>query len=545
MFEIEIESRDEKLKDYFHDIARDVLNKFEDVPRLDIRIYICENEDYAVKRLSELNIDEKTRAELIDYSREKVPFSVSDDGSDHVFIFISGESEYLKWNRSAFSGLLAHEVMHAVQRRAGIEDEIKKGLKRITAIVKRISEEINMDEKFIEEILRIAVLSLKDIFAEKRIISLSFLDDYLEHLYNVVGVKKFCPMPEFGDGEIENLVEKIKFELQMMSIWLPLVDIEHTKAREILRHVEKCYEVNLRDIAKRFRILEVLYTTKFSMTSDFVSEFLISVLRVIYQLVMGDMFVVSHITSAINRISEMEIPEKELVINTLLKAVHSFLKKHPDKNEDFKKLETEFRENLKERLDEGEFNEWMEIVDEYERDDLLRLPLYFTVRYAREKELEKIDDESIYEPIYLLADASYEVTSDEFYMDLRNFVILEMPKLSWNHIEKAKKLLYYEFELHQKIFEESVNGEFAKKLVKSFEKFNIEIRNEFIESCLSILKAYDTVKGRRNAEELLSVLIKAYGKDEVDLSLMTRITLLALNLDFRFIDEVVEKISEV
>ncbi len=544
MFEIEIENRDDKLESYFYNIARDVLNKFEDVPRLDIRIYICENGEYAIKRLSELDIDDRTKAELIDYSEEKIPFSVSDDTSDYVFIFISGDNEYLKWNRSAFSGLLAHEVMHAIQRRAGIEDEIKKGLKRIAGIVKRISEEINMDEGSIEDILRIAILSLKDIFAEKRIISLSFLDDYLEHLYNVVGVKRFCPMPEFGDGEMENLVEKIKFELQMMSIWLPLVNIEHTKAREILKHVETCYEVNLSDIAKRFRILEVLYTTKFSMTSDFVSEFLISVLRVVYQLVMGDMFVVSHITSAINSISEIEIPEKELVINTLLKAVHSFLRKHPEKNDEFKKLETEFRDNLKDRLDEQEFNEWMEIIDEYEKDDLLRLPLYFTVRYAREKELEKIDDESIYEPIYLLADSAYELTSDDFYIELRNFVILELPRVSWNHIEKAKKLLFYEFELHQRIFEESVNGEFARKLVKSFEKFNIEIKNEFIESCLSILKAYDTVKEKENQEELLPVLIRAYGKDEVDLALMARITLLALNLDFGFIDEVVEKVSE-
>ena len=544
MFKLEIEEKDRELEEYFSNIAGDVLNKFEDALKLNIHIFLCETPEYAIKNLSKLSIDEHTKNELFEFSKEMIPFSLSEEKDDYVFIFISGDSSYLKWNRSAFSGLLAHEIMHVIQRRAGIEDEIKKGLKRIAGIVERISEEIQVSRESLQEVLKIAILSLKDIFAERRIISLSFLDDYLEHLYNVVGVKKFCPMPEFGDGDIENLLEKIKFELQMMSIWLPLTNLEHTKAKEILKHVEDCYEVNLRDIAKRFRILEVLYTTRFSMTSDFVSEFLISVLRVIYQLVMGDMFVVSHLTSAMNKISQLDVSEKDLVINILLKATHSFLKKNPQKNENFKKLEIEFEENLRERLDDEEFSEWMEIADEYKRDDLLLLPLYFLVKQAREKELNKIDDERIYEPIHLLADSAYELTSDEFYMELRNCVIIECPKLSGNHIEKAKKLLFFEFELHHRIFEESIDGKFANRLIKSFEKFNIELKNEYIESCLAVLKAYDTVKNRKNADELLSVMVRAFGKDEIDLALITRITLLALNLEFEFIDSVAEKLSD-
>jgi hypothetical protein len=312
-----------------------------------------------------------------------------------------------------------------------------------------------------------------------------------------------------------------------------------------MEQIEECYEVNLKEVAKRFRDLEILYTQKFSMTVDFIMEFIISVTRVVYQILAGDMFVVNHLISAMSLISETGVPEKDLIITTLLKAIHNIMFRKKSREREYEDRLREYEKALKERLTEEDFEEWMEIIDEYDKDDLLKLPLFLMVKYAREQELNKVDDDTPLNAINLIADSAYEVTNNSLYIDIRNCIILDFPKFGRDHIKKAKELLKYEFALHKLIFDDILDADLAMSLLKNFDKFDVEITNELVDGVITVIKAYGTVQNKEPKEELLPILIRSQLNTGVDSRLVTRVALLALNLNFDFVGKIVEKVSDI
>jgi|GEM_PF-5950069 uncharacterized protein YqeY len=532
---------------YYHQILDSVTEKFEELEQMDLRVFICETTDYALKKLRETGLSGNMLDELSEYAKSGVPFSFDVDDVDFVFIFVSGDGSYLKANKKALEGLFAHEIMHAIHRKAGIDRDIEIGVEKVYNVVKALAEELPVKDSqdIMKDVLKKTILTLKDIFADRRIMARSFTDSYLEHLYNLIGVKKFCPAPDFGNDDVENLVEKIKFEIQIMSAWLPIVDLDHPKAKKIMEHIEECYEVNLKEVAKRFRDLEILYTQKFSMTVDFIMEFIISVTRVVYQILAGDMFVVNHLISAMSLISETGVPEKDLIITTLLKAIHNIMFRKKSREREYEDRLREYEKALKERLTEEDFEEWMEIIDEYDKDDLLKLPLFLMVKYAREQELNKVDDDTPLNAINLIADSAYEVTNNSLYIDIRNCIILDFPKFGRDHIKKAKELLKYEFALHKLIFDDILDADLAMSLLKNFDKFDVEITNELVDGVITVIKAYGTVQNKEPKEELLPILIRSQLNTGVDSRLVTRVALLALNLNFDFVGKIVEKVSDI
>lgn len=204
---------------------------------------------------------------------------------DREYLVIRVDEPFLQENESAARGLIAHELIHTVQRHSGVEKQIEQAAQaRTDAVVgKMIQMGFSEDEavSFVRNVLSTMVFALKDLFANTEIIRQSFSDDIEEYYYHMLDVEGYCPMPEFYEEEnsLEDVMAAINFELRLIPAWLPFEALDSTKADEVQDRITECYQQNLPQTSYHITKVREVYHDSFNKKDTFINEFFERVLE--------------------------------------------------------------------------------------------------------------------------------------------------------------------------------------------------------------------------------------------------------------------------
>ncbi len=191
--------------------------------------------------------------------------SVSLTSGGQEFIILRPGRDFLAEDPAALRGLIAHELIHTVQRRNGVEEAVEQAAKDYQdAMVDRLAASgLDRDEimRFIYTVFQTAIYALKDIEANTALIRQGFADDLTAYYRQMIGIDEFCPAPDFHgeDASLESVEDAITFELGLLPAWLPFVVHEPDDASIIRDRLEECYEPHIPDVADYIAALQDLY----------------------------------------------------------------------------------------------------------------------------------------------------------------------------------------------------------------------------------------------------------------------------------------------
>ncbi len=216
------------------------------------------------------------------------PSSFGTTEGDYILLLV--DKEFLQENEQALRGLIAHELMHTLQRHEGIESEIEKAAhSRTQAIVEEFENkgfEREAAMLFIEKVMANAVFCVKDLFSNTELVQQSFSRDLSEYYYNVLDVGNYCPLPNFygEEEEFEEILEAIAFDLQLIPTWLPFETLEQKQAKEIKDRIEDCYHKNIPQTAYYINEIRHLYHDQFGEDEEFINRFFQQIIDSSYKL---------------------------------------------------------------------------------------------------------------------------------------------------------------------------------------------------------------------------------------------------------------------
>jgi hypothetical protein len=200
------------------------------------------------------------------YKNDPTSMSLTYGTFDLIVISISlKEEKYLKTNKKALVGLLAHELMHITQRRKGLDRAIRADA--IRAFTKfepklrklKIAQPVVAD--FYASIGESANFTLKDIYDNFELIDDGMGEYILEDYWNLYMAGKRFSKPKFysvKDSDyklIEHIKQAIDFELNLISAISPFVKMARAgnkKATKLVNFIAKNYEVNIGEVANAY-----------------------------------------------------------------------------------------------------------------------------------------------------------------------------------------------------------------------------------------------------------------------------------------------------
>lgn len=247
---------------FFRDRAKEVFEKMEGEENIAFSIVAVETKTQCMDAADAIDPDDR-HAFIENCMGAETSVSLTSGGQE--FIIIRADRAFLQQGPAALRGLLAHELMHTVQRESGVEQAIEDAAKDYQdAMVDRLAES-GMDEdeisRFIYTVFQTAIFALKDLEANTALIDQSFTDDLVAYYHHMLGLDEFCPAPDFHNGEasLESVENAVTFELGLLPSWLPFVVKEPDTVSEIRERLEECYEPNIPDVAEYVQGLEDLY----------------------------------------------------------------------------------------------------------------------------------------------------------------------------------------------------------------------------------------------------------------------------------------------
>tara|TARA_Y100000034_G_scaffold130215_1_gene188081 strand:+ start:3633 stop:4592 length:960 start_codon:yes stop_codon:yes gene_type:complete len=241
------------------------------------------------------------------YLEDPTSMSITAGKFDLIIISISQKNEqYLKKNSKALQGVIAHELMHIVQRRQHIDRKVRadaiRAFKAFKPKLKKLYKKYNkadVDQTF-AEVGRQANFVLKDLYANEEIIKVGLGDcilaDYAQYYINQGSLKlsklnftkhnqkhkcsstskKECK-DIFSKKITEQLSDRINFELGLLPVIIPFgrwYKRENFKdAKLLLDFLGDYYETHVPEVAKEIDPLIKYSFRNFSNSQTFRKAF--------------------------------------------------------------------------------------------------------------------------------------------------------------------------------------------------------------------------------------------------------------------------------
>lgn len=239
-------------------------------------------------KVIEPKIPEKARKDFRNsYIDDPTSMAISYGTFDLIIISISlKEERYLKNNKKAFVGLLAHELMHIKQRRRGLDRAIRadaiRSFKKFSPRLSKIKLKRSVINEFFAAIGESANFTLKDIYDNFELIDSGFGEFILEDYWNLYTANKKLLKPVFYSTRdsnyklVEHVKEAIDFELNLISAIAPFVKMAragHKKATKLVNYIAKYYEVNIAEVANSYDDVIQYSIDKFAWTGAFRRKF--------------------------------------------------------------------------------------------------------------------------------------------------------------------------------------------------------------------------------------------------------------------------------
>lgn len=261
-------------KEYFTERAQEVADRLEGEESITFTVLFMHDTEGCKEMADKIGISEE---ELRQACKKGHSSSIRVD--EREYIVVSVDEAFIREDEAAARGLIAHEIMHTVQRYTGLEEDIEEaGIDNVDRVVNGLMDRGFSSEEataFLKKIVSTAILALKDIYSNTVLVKQGFSSDLETYYYRMLGIDEFCPMPEFYQQEnhLPDVIDAIEFELQLLPAWLPFEGLDREKADRIRERIKECYEVNLPDTAQYINRISDLYHKDFADSHEFRRRF--------------------------------------------------------------------------------------------------------------------------------------------------------------------------------------------------------------------------------------------------------------------------------
>lgn len=267
--------------------VEEVEEQFEGEEYLDYTYVFIRDTDDCMD-LSE-EIDTEHRDEFIQICEREGSSSFRIDDTEYILITI--DRPFLEENKSACRGLIAHELVHTVQRATGLEEEIEEAGQAYTdSVAQELTDRgFTKDDaiRFIKTVLSTAILCLKDIYANTELIRQGFSEDLEEYYYHMLDINDYCPLPKFYNDEesLEDIEAALAFDIRLIPAWLPFEGLDREKSQEIKDRIQECYQSNIPQTSYHVDKIRHLYHDEFHKSDQFKTKFFQKVLESSYNVI--------------------------------------------------------------------------------------------------------------------------------------------------------------------------------------------------------------------------------------------------------------------
>lgn len=257
--------------EYFREQADAVFDKLEGEEDIAFSIVAVDSKTRCVEAADEIEPDDRD-AFIENCMGAETSVSLTSGGQE--FIIVKADKEFLRDDPAALRGLIAHELMHTVQRDSGIEDEVEAVARAyedemVSALTGSGLSKARIN-RFIHTVFQTAIFALKDVHANAALIEQSFTADLEAYYHHVLGLDEFCPAPGFdrSDADVADVQDALTFELGILPAWLPFLAMDRDEAGTIRERLSECYEDDLPAVQDYIRDLADLYGDTYADNPD-------------------------------------------------------------------------------------------------------------------------------------------------------------------------------------------------------------------------------------------------------------------------------------
>ncbi len=256
--------------------VREVVEKLDHTEDISVTVVAVADADECGAVLDEIDVADE---EAFLRNCEDADTSISYRAADEEFVLIKADKPFVQENASALRGLLAHEMMHTVQRRQGIEQDIETVARSHEEEAITRLRDLGMDDQeiggFIRTVFQTAIFALKDLYANTELIQQSFVADLEEYYHHMLGIDEFCPAPDFygEEAELYEVQEAIAFELGLLPAWLPFEALSRPEADRLRHRIQDCYEQDLPQVSYHIHDIRDLYHDQYNQRDEFKNRF--------------------------------------------------------------------------------------------------------------------------------------------------------------------------------------------------------------------------------------------------------------------------------
>ncbi len=274
--------------DFFEENVEQVMDRIEGLEDVEVDFIVIENTEHCERVFDYVSIEDR---EAFLQNCENALTSVSYRAQGQEIIVVKADKAFIRENGKALRGLLAHELMHVIHRRSGVEEEIQDASKEYAEqMVEELRNRNLTDEEisgFIGTVFATAIFCLKDIYANTDLIEQSFTAELEEYYYHMLGLEGYCRVPEFYQEEVslEEVENAIAFELGLLPAWLPFKALDRDASNDIRERIRECYERDIPEVAAHLHQLADLYREEYDDPDVFKDEFFDHVLSSAYHLI--------------------------------------------------------------------------------------------------------------------------------------------------------------------------------------------------------------------------------------------------------------------
>lgn len=219
------------------------------------------------------------------FEAEPAPMALTHKDIEIIVIPVTKLNTYLKRNRKACLGLIAHELTHIHHEREGLNEFMNACFEANFNEYYNVIDALNISEKekgkIVENLGSTAMFVIKDLFMIAELISRGLgdyvLEDYYAQFADHIKPIKFYKSIETATKE--EIMDAIGFELSLLTLILPFQNYKNPLASKLIMHLQKEYEPKIQEIVKEFYGLDRLYDTEFGWSWHFQDQFINKVFK--------------------------------------------------------------------------------------------------------------------------------------------------------------------------------------------------------------------------------------------------------------------------
>lgn len=214
-----------------------------------------------------------------EFERSRTSMSFVHGEAEIIIMLITKTNAYMGRNQRACIGALAHEIVHVLHGREGLNEYVDKcfesNFPKYYAKITPLKLSNTETATIAASIGSLVSYLLKDLYMIQELISRGMGDYVLEDYYKLMLTLTKSPKfySDFRTASREQILNAINFELSILTAVLPFETYPNLKAKKLVQAIHTRYEKYIPEVVKEFLALDRLYDEEFSWSWDFQRKF--------------------------------------------------------------------------------------------------------------------------------------------------------------------------------------------------------------------------------------------------------------------------------